>query len=123
MTLRAVDLVVGQAVVDQALHFGIDHFDALVHTFGSEVELILVVAAQLRADRVAAAGHTLQSDSQHHRLRDRVKRVTERDGYSAARLLRLGRLLNTIAATFAVSGTELREQRVAPAEHGCAEQQ
>ena len=57
--------------------------------------------------------------SQHHRLRDRVERVAECDGYSAARPLRLGRLLNTLAASLAVSGTEPREERVARAEHGC----
>jgi hypothetical protein len=35
-----------------------------------------------------------------------------------ARLLRLGRLLKTIAASLAVSGTEAREKRVAGAEDG-----
>jgi hypothetical protein len=49
--------------------------------------------------------------------------VAERDGYSAARLLRLGRLLNTLAASLAVSGTEPREKRVAGAKHGCPKQQ
>jgi hypothetical protein len=40
-----------------------------------------------------------------------------------ARLLRLGRLLKTIAASLAVSGTEAREKRVAGAEDGCPKQQ
>ena len=44
-----------------------------------------------------------QGDSQHQRLRNRVERVAQRDGGSAARLLRLGRLLNTVAASLAVS--------------------
>jgi hypothetical protein len=64
-----------------------------------------------------------QSDSQHHRSRNRVKRVAHSDGYSAARLLRLDRLLNTLAAPLAVSGTEAGEKRVACAEHGRPKQQ
>jgi hypothetical protein len=64
-----------------------------------------------------------QSDSQHQGLGERVKRIAERDGCSAARLLRLGRLLNAIAASLAMSGTELGEKRVADAEQGCPKQQ
>jgi hypothetical protein len=64
-----------------------------------------------------------QSNSQHDRLRDRVKRVAERDGYSATRLLRLGWLMNTFAASLALAGAEPCEKRVARAEHRCPKQQ
>jgi hypothetical protein len=52
-----------------------------------------------------------------------LKRVAERDGYSAARLLRFDWLLNTFTASLAVSGTEANEKHVARAEQSGAKQQ
>jgi hypothetical protein len=52
-----------------------------------------------------------------------IKDVAERDGHSAARVLRLDRLPNALAVPLAMSGAEPGEKRMPRAEERCSKQQ